>query len=224
MNDDNFKIINFKSDPAISPFAPEWNYFLCESIIEDIDFSDLAKFILAKEKEILAQPPTIRNGKFSDGNTGLGENSTTSRFDRFNVLNWDHPSIEKIKSNILNFHDKFLSCFQFKAPNDLYIQCWVNIMRKGEQIKPHIHSWQPECYLGGHICVQCEDTNTNYINPVNQINNPKVYESKNKVGKITLFQNCIPHYTDMHKGEEERITIAFDLEIADNDGHRIKIR
>ena len=46
---------------------------------------------------------------------------------------------------------------------------------------------------------------------MNQINDPETYKSKNEVGKITLFQNCIPHYTDIHQDEKERITIAFDL-------------
>jgi len=64
-----------------------------------------------------------------------------------------------------------------------------------------------------------ENTATHYINPVNQINDPEIYSSKNDPGKITLFQNCIPHYTDIHKGNQERITIAFDLTVkkeADN--------
>ena len=85
-------------------------------------------------------------------------------------------------------------------------------MRKGEKIDPHIHDVGPHAYLGGHICIQCTDTFTGYINPVNQINEPETFKSKNEVGKITLFQNCIPHYTSVHEDDKkERITIAFDL-------------
>jgi len=82
-----------------------------------------------------------------------------------------------------------------------------------DQIQPHIHSSHPDTYLGGHICVSCTNTSTYYINPVNQINNPETYKSKNEVGKLTLFQNCIPHYTDIHDSDEERITIAFDMSL-----------
>ena len=67
--------------------------------------------------------------------------------------------------------------------------------------------------LGGHICVQCDDTSTHYINPINQINDPMTYESKNDVGKVSIFPNNIPHYTDIQKSDKERITIAFDLMI-----------
>jgi hypothetical protein len=49
------------------------------------------------------------------------------------------------------------------------------------------------------------------INPINQINDPELFKIKNEVGKITLFQNNIPHYTTPHKGLKERITVAFDM-------------
>ena len=93
----------------------------------------------------------------------------------------------------------------------LWIQCWANVMRKGERISPHIHSVKNDSYLGGHIMVQCDNTDTVYINPVNQLNEPDVYKSENVVGKLTLFQSYIPHYTTEHKGDQERISIAFDI-------------
>ena len=37
------------------------------------------------------------------------------------------------------------------------------------------------------------------------------FASKNDVGKITMFPNNIPHYTDIQELDKERITIAFDL-------------
>jgi hypothetical protein len=40
------QIINFKSKPKETPFAPEWNYFLIEDMIKDVDFKSLAQFIL----------------------------------------------------------------------------------------------------------------------------------------------------------------------------------
>ncbi len=205
-------MINFKSEPKQTFFAPEWDYYLFEKKINKINFTNLANFILSKEKEILKLP--VRkddNNKFTDGYTGLGEKSTTARFDKYNVLNWNNEDVKKIKDEILSFHKDILKYFRQPMPNELYINCWANIMRKGEKIKPHIHGITPTTYLGGHICVQCDGTSTHYLNPINQINDPLTYESTNEVGKITLFQNNIPHYTDMHDSDKERITIAFDL-------------
>mgnify|MGYP003153564127 CR=1 FL=1 len=64
--------------------------------------------------------------------------------------------------------------------------------------------------------MQVQDTSTWYINPVNQLNDPELYESKNEVGKITLFQTCLPHYTDKQVSNTPRITIAFDLVVNKN--------
>ena len=85
------------------------------------------------------------------------------------------------------------------------------MLRDGEEIKPHLHGVHPYIYLGGHITVQCNKSSTVYINPINQLNDPELISIVNEVGKITLFQNNIPHYSTPHKGDKERISIAFDL-------------
>jgi len=208
----NINILNFKSEPKQTFFAPEWSYYLFETNINNIDFNEVSKFCLKKEKEILKLP--ISNElKNKDGYTGLGKNSTTSRYKNYNVLKWKNKNIKLIKQTIIDLHNEILRYFNQPSINELWIQCWTNIMRKEEKIKPHLHSFDPYTYLGGHICVQCDNTSTHYINPINQINDPEIYSSKNEVGKITLFQNNIPHYTDVHKSNKERITIAFDLTI-----------
>ena len=216
------KIINIKSSKKNNFFAPEWNYYIVEDIIKNIKFDLLSKFLLKKEKEILK----IKNNSnkiIKDGYTGLGENSVTSRHLLFNIFNFNNTEINKIKKHIIEIHNKFLNYLKIEIPKNLWIQCWFNVMRKGESIKAHIHGTSPDTYLGGHICVQVEKTSTNYINPVNQINDPEIYYSKNEIGKITLFQNCIPHFTDMHNSNKERITIAFDLSVINKNNNFIKL-
>lgn len=217
------KIINFKSLPKNNYFAPEWNYFIAEDFITDIDFNDLSKFLLGKKDEVLKLKNTIKNNKISDGFTGLGKDSTTSRYDKYNVFFWKNNEIEKLKINILILHKKFLNFFKLDLPKELYIQCWFNIIEKGKKIEPHLHSIDNNCYLGGHVCLQVDNTSTYYINPINQINDPEIYKSENKVGKITLFQNNIPHFTDEHKNDAERITIAFDLSLIKKGDNYLKI-
>jgi len=200
------QLINFKSEKKKTYFAPEWNHFIFEGIINDVDFSKVSKLILENEKNIKQS----YEYKGYDGNTGLGD-SLTARFSFYNVLEWPDEEIIKLKNHIKKFHLLFLQEMRLKIQDEMYIQCWANVMRKGEQIKPHIHGTSEETYLGGHICIQCKNTSTHYINPVNQLKNPEIYSSENKVGKITLFENCLPHYTDIHNSDDERITIAFDL-------------
>ena len=116
----------------------------------------------------------------------------------------------------MNFHLQFLNKIKVNGLSNFYLKGWANVMRKGESIKAHLHSAQPTSYLSGHICVQCEKTATYYINPVNQLNEPYIEKISNEVGQIVLFPTCVPHYTDIHLGNEERITIAFDM-ILNND-------
>ena len=199
-----FELINFKSKPKNNPFAPEWDNHLAEITLKNINTNKLAIFLKKKEKEVLKLK--ISN----DGYTGL-KNHTTTRHKEYNVFNFKNTEITKLKKQILKVHNKFLKQLNIEPVKSLYIKGWFNIMKKNEFIKPHAHGWDQDTYLGGHFCVQCNNTSTYYINPINQLCEPATYKSKNVEGKLTLFQNFIPHYTDAHKGNRKRITIAFDL-------------
>jgi len=204
-----YLILN-KSKPPQTPFAPQWHYHLGYEFISHIDFKQIAKIILRKEKPILKKfPPSTKSSV--DGYTGLGKNSLTSRYEHFNIFSWPESEIKKLKPIILDFHSRFLDKVKIKGLSDFDIRGWANVMRKGESIKAHLHSTEPTAYLSGHICIQCEKTATYYINPTNQLNEPYSQKIPNEVGQIVLFPTCVPHYTDIHLGNEERITIAFDF-------------
>ena len=203
------KVLNFKSEPPITPFSPQWDFKLAETMIEDVDFVKLSDFILELEQQLKQQYDFGET--FSDGYTGLGKDSLTARFTEYNLLNLENEQILQLRKHILNFHNEFLKALRLPLPKELYVRCWANVMRKGEQIKAHIHGIKPETYLGGHICVKCNKTQTHYMNPINTINEPIHYSSPNEVGKFTLFQNFIPHFTDIQTEDDTRITIAFDL-------------
>ena len=197
-----------KSGFKKTPFAIDYTFYVFENIINDVDFSAVSKIIKSKEKKIIRSSPKS-NG---DGNTGLGDNSLTSRFGYFNVLKWQEPDIQKIKDHIIDNVSKFYNRILQEKPTDLKIQCWANVMRKGQQIKPHVHDTSNNCLLGGHICVDVDNTSTHYINPFKYFSgiNQETYSSKNEVGKITLFSDNIPHYTDKVISKD-RVTIAFDI-------------
>ncbi len=89
-------IINFKSNPAKTPFAPEWNYFITESSIKDVDFKKLFVFLKKKEKSIL-KIKLDKDRTNVDGYTGLGKNSTTSRYGYYNVFDWKNKELDKLK-------------------------------------------------------------------------------------------------------------------------------
>lgn len=194
-------ILHFKNPIPKTVFAPVWDYHICEDNIKHIiDIEKYKQMILKKEKDII-----LNNSYTHDWGTGLGNNSMTSRADSFNVLKW--RDTEDLKQAIRQTFDLFLKSLGF-APNEaIYVQCWANVLRKNEKIHQHHHWHSPYTFLGGHICIQSDNTSTHYVNPYTK----EVYDSKNDQGKITLFPNWIEHYTDKQIYDNERITIAFDI-------------
>ena len=200
-----------KSAPPETPYAPTWDYKIGTSFYSDIDTISLSKFLLEKEREIKKLPNAIGDtGEFSDGYTGVGKNSTTAKFQSYNILTWDHSEIKKLKSNIAKSIIEYNYKCSNNTPNQLSIQCWYNVLRFGQKIKPHHHSMHSNSYLSGHFNVQVGNTSTVYMSPVNQLNDPYLIDKKNKNGDMTIFPSYIFHYTTSHYSFKPRITIAFD--------------
>jgi len=180
-------------------FNPVYEYYIYENTL-DTNLNYLKHFILQKEKEILKKYPA-----WNDGYTGLGNDSLTSRYYYYNLL--QYKELNFLKGLIRLEHDNFLNSISNRLiKENIYIQCWANVMRKGDQIKKHSHSKQNYGYLSGHICIDTMNTNTYYGNPYGR----EDFISENLDGKITLFPSWLPHYTDEVK-TDLRITIAFDI-------------
>ena len=107
-------IVKFKSDPKRTFFAPEFDYTIFETQTSQLDLKELAKLILSKEKELLSLPISTVSG---DAYTGLKKDSTTTRFDKYNVLKWEGKNIQNLKGNIVSFHNHILKYFNQPLPN-----------------------------------------------------------------------------------------------------------
>lgn len=164
----------------------------------NLDINYLKKKILKEENKIIKKySPTNRYGILTDGGTGLGYDSLTSRHYHFNVLTWF--GTKKLKREIKKCYNAFIGV----NGGDIYVQCWANVMRNGEKIKPHRHTKPGDRnIICGNLVIQSPETMITYYEgtPVN-----------NRVGALTLFPSTILHWTDAYLGEEERITIAFDI-------------
>ena len=212
--DNSYRFIPFRSRQPLTALAPQWQFFIGEKIL-DVDTDVLRDLVLEKEPEIMK----IDNPNLNDGATGLGNNTTTARHGFYNVLQWDHPEIEKLKEGIREFHQQYLRECLGIPPYNSKIMCWCNIMRKGDRIHKHLHGLQSTTYLSGHFTISCNETKTLYVNPYEHkkedelfdTNNELVYQAENVPRKLTLFPSYIPHLTTEHKSDDERITLAFDL-------------
>ena len=175
----------------------------------DINVEKFAKKILKNESRIIKKYPAKSiNLKYDfDGNTGLGLNSLTSRSCHYNLLNWWGTG--HLKKWIRNGYEEYNKYNNIKG-KPLYVQCWANVMRKGEKIETHTHASYPSVaeheHLSGHLDVQVDGTTSTYYegNPI-----------LNKNGLMTFFPGCALHWTDRYEGNSERITIAFDIHSED---------
>ena len=149
------KLIQFENDPPKTKFAPVFDYWVYENFV---DIGDLKSIILSKEKEIIEGNPYTH-----DWNTGLGKDSLTSRSDCYNILKWGEAHF--LKEIIRSSHDNMITELGYKWEDRIYVQCWANVLRKGQAIKQHHHWDSPYTYLGGHICLDNYDTSTHYEIP-----------------------------------------------------------
>lgn len=192
------QVILFESDEPKTIFAPTYRWHMYEG---EVQVKDIRDTILKRENEI------INTHEYeSDWNTGLGKNSMTSRSSSYNLLDWEEA--DHIRDIIRNSHDNLVTTLDANMWEDkIYVQCWANVLRKGQKIKPHQHWNSQYTYLGGHICLDDYNTHTHYVNPYTK----KTFKSKNEKGKVHLFPNWLEHYTDPYEGDDVRVTIAFDI-------------
>ena len=166
----------------------------------DVNVERFAKQILKNEQKIIKKyPPTNYKNIKTDGETGLGYDSLTSRYFHFNVLKWFNT--KQLKKEIRKGYESYTN---FKN-TPLFVQCWANVMRKGDRIKPHVHANQnisPHHYLSGHLCVKVDGSTNTYYNgmPLCNVN-----------GEMIFFPATTPHWTNVYMGDSERITVAFDI-------------
>ena len=217
------KLKGFRSSPPLTSYAPSWDFNIGTSICDDIDIKSFSKFLLRKEREIKKLPLSIHDEKYTDGYTGLGKNSTTSRWKIFNLLTWDYPEVKKLKTNIIRNIIEYNRLLGNDTPYELYGYCWYNVLRYRQKIKPHQHGAHSRTYLSGHFNVQVGNTSTCYLCPVNQINDPDVIDVKNEAGHMTIFPSYINHYTTPHSSFRPRITIAFDISPFKLTDHSIRL-
>ena len=221
---DQYYIHNFKSNFPETPFAPTWNVFLIEKVWDNIDCEKLYSFLIKQAKTINKLNPVIIENKVSDGNTKLGKRNIMSRYSLYNVFKYENEELYKLKDCIIEQHNILCETLKIPLPEYVFLNGWINILGFGEKVGMHIHSVNSKCYLGGNFCVKVNKSETVFVNPVNQINYPETYHSKNEPGKLTIFENRTPHYSSRNWNFAKRMTVSFNLRMHDIDDNAIKIK
>ena len=198
------KVFTLTSLEPMTPYAPNYKYFITRAIWDETEkINKIKKYLLSKEKHIL------QNINFNnDGGTGLNTKDLTSRHSNYNVFDF----IEELPelNDLLNFIKKtYLEYIKISETQEykLKINCWFNVLRKGQKMKMHTHGGHAWSYLSGNIHLDNYHTKTSYqfIDKFVSLDNVK--------GSLAIFPNVISHETSEYKDDEPRVSIAFDLHL-----------
>jgi len=171
--------------------------------------NDLKNIILKKE---IKYYDTIKPNEIVGIKDGL-----SSRWYAYNLLAWENNSCSYLYSFIKKCYLDYIKILGHEKKETL-IQCWANVLRKNEKVKIHSHEGAYS-YISGVYWVDAQDTSTYYRCPLDsRINGVEDFftdhREKNTQGKLVMFPSFIEHFTTEYKGDDERISIAFDITIS----------
>lgn len=173
---------------------------------------DLKTDIL-KRTSLVLYDQILKN--FGDGRKDYGGQSTmtTQLYSNYNALLYPYPGMHILYKEIKKFFYE-ASGIDPDNRNEFYIQCWLNVYKKGDYINWHGH-WPSECNSWhGFYCVDCEINNRTSSGTLYRIPNNKneVYvPSENNLLVISKSDGDKHKSTEWLDEENPRITIAFDI-------------
>jgi hypothetical protein len=138
------------------------------------------------------------------GNDYDGQSTmTTKLYQRYNLLMYPAPQMYELYEFISKAFRHVSGC-----DKNYFIQCWLNVYKKGDFIDWHVH-WPKEAESWhGYFGVDVKDSVTTYKIPTNN----KQVDVVNQDGQVIIS----PSSDDAHRTwpwphDEPRITVAFDI-------------
>jgi len=149
----------------------------------------LSKILLRDERMVLSIP----------NNQQSSYSGTTHQFPVYNWLN--NPDLE-----IFDIPKRLFTLPEFQQEKVLYVQCWVNILRQGENIPTHFHAGETHIeynnfYASNTFISGPEETGTHYND---------TYE-RNSQGIMHLIGSMVEHGVSTHMSNTPRISMAMDI-------------
>ena len=147
----------------------------------------IEKVLLEKEQEILALPLT------TDMYTG-----TTARYSEYNFLNYI-PEI--------NIIEKLFNLPIMQDEDECWIQCWGNVLNKGEEIPMHNHGHPENIFYACNIFISGSDNCFTFYDDVGHVSN--------KIGELHLIDCHLWHGVKENTNDQPRLSIACDIHFKD---------
>ena len=209
---DETLLYGWKSDPPLTPFAPDYTHYLTDKkIFSEKECQEWSVYLLKEEQILLDKYKTVPMRFKKDGRTGLRETSVTSHFPYFNLLNFDFHLVPKLKKSIYDGIQTLLLHISDNASwqETLYANSWFNVLRQGEAMNTHFHGYHKNTFYGFHVTIKAiAPSFTSYEHPIKF--HEGTFHVPNKIGYLTLFPNFIPHSVSVNRKVTPRISIAGD--------------
>ena len=196
---DGTRIFGWKSEPPLTPFAPDYKYYISEKkIFSEDECKEWNAYLLEQELILL---------------DGLGDNYIRRPGGmpvQINLLKFDFHLIPKLKTELLNGIKSILSVSgNIDWQGTLYANSWFNVLQQGQSLNAHIHSYHKNTFYGFHVNINTIDTFTSYYHPI-KFQEESIHVP-NKIGCLCLFPHFIPHGVSQNNHETPRITVAGDI-------------
>lgn len=132
----------------------------------------------------------------------------TKLYSKYNLFLYPLPEFNKLFFFIRD------TIREIGGDQDFYIQCWLNIYRKGDFIDWHSHWPEHLKTWHGFFCVDCEPSVTTYKIPKKTFIKKEVIvdvNSKNNLLVISKSDGDSHRTWAWEHADRDRITIAFDI-------------
>ena len=140
----------------------------------------------------------------------------TTRWLEYNLLTMDNVELLPIKREICAAYMLYLKLNKHPRWNNS-AQCWGNILREGENLKPHNHNSSfKRMAINGTISLSTMDTETVFHFPFPLLSKKtnelcQFIKFPTKKGQLILIPAWLTHFTTPVPKNEKRITLGFDI-------------
>lgn len=201
-----------------------------------VDTQSLHKYLIEKNKEMILAEIDKITGRDDENQTAtqrMSQNNqniimllhrinwdgySTKNGLAYNVLNYDHPDIPKLKNAIREMVKEACEYYEINYKEQRYVaHAWFNLETKRSSEKS-VNPVNQEQFFHDHLdgsgipifhgyyCVNAEPSVTYY-----KINNETIFKNINKNDRAILSETGHPHGRDDWYYDESRVTIAYDV-------------